>query len=54
MFQISREKIDEFEFALHESWVEWFRREPGINGYRRFINQKLVEEMTVIQLVRAA
>jgi nitrite reductase/ring-hydroxylating ferredoxin subunit len=54
MSQIPREKIDEFEFALHESWVEWFRREPGINGYRRFINQKLVEEMTVIQLVRAA
>ncbi|MEM1615112.1 MAG: Rieske (2Fe-2S) protein [Pyrobaculum sp.] len=49
-----REKIDEFEFALHESWVEWFRRDPGLHGYRRYVGQKLLEELFVIQLVRAA
>lgn len=46
--------MDEFEFALHESWVDWFRREPGLYGYRRFVAQKLLEELFAIQLVRAA
>lgn len=54
MSQVPREKIDEFEFTLYESWVNWFQRDPGLNGLRRFVNQKLIEEMTVIQLVRAA
>lgn len=52
--QAPREKIDEFEYTVHESWVDWFRREPGLYGYRRYINQKLTEELFVIQLVRAA
>lgn len=50
----TRDKIDEFEFTLHESWVEWFRRDPGLYGYRRFVQQKLLEELFTIQLVRAA
>lgn len=52
--QVPREKIDEFEYTLHESWVDWFRREPGLYGYRRFVAQKLLEELFTIQLVRAA
>ncbi len=54
MSTVSREKIDEFEYTLYESWVNWFQRDPGLYGYRRYVQQRLVEEMAVVQLVRAA
>jgi len=50
--RVSKDVVDDYEYMLYRSWVEWFRRNPGLYGYQRFVRHMIVQEMTIIRLVK--
>ncbi len=50
--RVIKDVVDEYEYMLYRSWVEWFKRNPGLYGYQRFARHMIIQEMTVIRLVK--
>jgi len=52
--RVTKDVVDDFEYVLYRSWAEWFKRRPGLYGYQRFVKHMLVQEMTILRLVKTA